>query len=279
MNDRLVELLKRFELRARVFQAGPLCTPGRFDSSEGVGHLHVQRSGTLSLELPDRQVLTIDEPSLFFFLNPTTHRLVPRDDVRMVCATIEFGAGLWNPVARALPDVVLIRLRDLPVINLTLEALFREAEDRHCGRQAVLDRLAEVVFIQVLRDLMDQKRVEVGLLAGLSDPKLAMAINAMHADPSRSWSLEELAATAGMSRARFAARFREVVGLAPGAYLGEWRLGVAQSLLRQGKSVQLVSDLVGYASASALSRAFRSRVGVSPTEWLRQADASDSRIP
>jgi AraC-like DNA-binding protein len=95
----------------------------------------------------------------------------------------------------------------------------------------------------------------------------------MHAEPSRNWSLEELAATAGMSRARFAVRFRDTVGMTPGSYLGEWRLGVAQSLLRKGKPVQLVADIVGYGSASALSRAFRAQVGLSPTEWLSQHDA------
>ena len=157
-------------------------------------------------------------------------------------------------------------------------AVSTEADEQHCGRQAVLDRLIEVVLIQVLRDLMDQRRLHVGLLAGLADPRLAKAINAMHAEPARNWSLEDLAATAGMSRARFAARFRDIVGMTPGSYLGEWRLGVAQSLLRQGKPVQLVSDLVGYGSASALSRAFRAQIGVSPTQWLKQYRAEHSSL-
>jgi transcriptional regulator GlxA family with amidase domain len=158
----------------------------------------------------------------------------------------------------------------MPALDMTLQVLFRESDEQHCGRQAVLDRLMEVIFIQVLRDLMDQQRVQVGLLAGLADPRLAKAINAMHREPARNWSLEDLAATAGMSRARFAARFRDVVGTTAGSYLGEWRLGVAQSLLRQGKPVQLVSDVVGYGSASALSRAFRAQTGLSPTEWMKQ---------
>jgi transcriptional regulator GlxA family with amidase domain len=210
-------------------------------------------------------------------MNPTSHRLLPKDrDLEMVCASIEFGAGLRNPLARALPEVVLIRLRDMPTLDMTLQVLFREAAEQHCGRQAVLDRLIEVAFIQVLRDLMDQQRLQVGLLAGLAEPRLAKAINAMHAEPARAWSLEDLAATAGMSRARFAARFRDVVGMTPGSYLGEWRLGVAQSLLRQGKPVQLVSDVVGYGSASALSRAFRAHVGLSPTEWVRQYHAGQA---
>jgi AraC-like DNA-binding protein len=271
MDDRLAELLKCFELRARVFQAGPLCQSARYDAGDGLGHIHVLHSGVLQVESSNHPSLLIDEPSLFFYMNPTSHRLVPKHtQVDMVCASIEFGAGLHNPLARALPDVVLIRLRDLPSLGMTLQLLFTEAGEQHCGRQTVLDRLIEVVVIQVLRDLMDEQRLQVGLLAGLADPRLAKAINAMHAEPARSWSLETLAAAAGMSRARFAARFREVVGMTPGSYLGEWRLGVAQSLLRKGKSVQLVADVVGYGSASALSRAFRAQVGETPTEWLQR---------
>ena len=274
MDDRLVELLKCFALRARVFQAGPLCRSASYDEADGLGYIHVQQQGTLRVESPDHPPLLIDEPSLFFYMNPTSHRLQPIDrDVEMVCASIEFGAGLHNPLTRALPEVVLIRLRDMPTLDITLKVLFREAAEQHCGRQAVLDRLIEVVFIQVLRDLMDQQRLQVGLLAGLAEPRLAKAINAMHADPARAWSLEDLAAEAGMSRARFAAGFRDIVGMTPGAYLGEWRLGVAQSLLRKGKPVQFVADTVGYGSASTLSRAFRARTGQSPREWVRQDGA------
>ena len=274
MDDRLVELLKCFELRARVFQAGPLCKSAHYDAADGLGYIHVLQRGVLRVESPAHPPMLIDEPGLFFYMNPTNHRLLPKDrDVDMVCASFEFGAGLRNPLARALPDVVLIRLHDLPTLGMSLQILFREAGEQHCGRQAVLDRLIEVVFIQMLRDLMDRQRLQVGLLAGLAEPRLAKAINAMHAEPARNWSLEDLAATAGMSRARFAAKFRDVVGMTPGSYLGEWRLGVAQSLLRQGKPVQLVSDVVGYGSASALSRAFRAQIGLSPTEWVKQYHA------
>jgi AraC-like DNA-binding protein len=274
MNDRLVELLKCFELRARVFQAGPLCHSAHFDEADGLGYIHVQQRGALRVESPGHPPLLIAEPSLFFYMNPTTHLLLPQErDVDMVCASIEFGAGLRHPLSRALPEMVLIRLRDMPTLAMSLNVLFQEAAEQHCGRQAVLDRLIEVVFIQVLRDLMDQQRLQVGLLAGLAEPRLAKAINAMHTEPARNWSLEELARTAGMSRARFAAKFRNIVGMTPGSYLGEWRLGVAQSLLRQGKPVQLVCDVVGYGSASALSRAFRAQVGLSPTEWARQYHA------
>jgi AraC-like DNA-binding protein len=79
-----------------------------------------------------------------------------------------------------------------------------------------------------------------------------------------------------MSRARFAVNFRDTVGMTPGEYLGEWRLGLAQSLLRRGKPVNVVAHEVGYANASALSRAFTARRGVAPTAWLKRLEAAET---
>jgi AraC-like DNA-binding protein len=271
MDDRLVWLLTRFQLHARVFQAGPLCRSARFDSADGLGYIHLIRGGTLRVETAGHPALRLEEPSLVLYMNPLDHLLRPGPGgAEMLCASFEFGSGLGNPLARALPGPLALKLREVPALDTTLGLLFTEATEQHCGRQAVLDRLVEVVIVQLLRDLMDQKRLDFGLLAGLADPRLMKAINAMHADPARAWTLEDLATAAGMSRARFAARFRETVGTTPGAYLSDWRLSVAQSLLRRGKPVQTVADAVGYRSASALSRAFAARVGHSPRDWLRQ---------
>ena len=271
MNDRLIGLLNRFELHARVFQAGPLCHSASFDAQDGLGYIHLLRSGKLKVNSAKQASFLLEEPSLFFYMEPTSHRLLPQDnDVDMVCASFDFGAGLRNPLSQALPDVLVLRLSDTPALTTSLDLLFTEAQAQHCGRQAVLDRLIEIIIVQLLRDLMDEKRIQVGLLAGLAEPKLAKAINAMHSEPSRAWTLEDLASVAGMSRARFATKFRDTVGTTPGSYLTEWRMGVAQSLLRRGKPVQLVASEVGYASASALSRAFATQVGVSPTDWKKK---------
>ena len=273
MGDRLVSLLKRFELRARVFQTGPLSGSSFFDADDGLGYIHVLRGGGLRVETAGRAAVCVDRPTLLFYMTPTTHRLVPLDGgADSVCASFAFGAGLRNPLLKALPDLVSVDLADLPNVAETLAVLFREAAEDHCGRQAILDRMIEVLIIQLLRELMDQGRIESGLLAGLSDPRLAKAINALHADPGRAWTLDTLAETANMSRARFAVRFRETVGMTPMLYLSEWRLGVAQSLLRKGRSVQAVADQVGYRSASALSRAFAAHTGLSPGAWRRQQE-------
>jgi len=277
MQDRLVWLLERFELRAEVFHAGRVLGCVYHDAAEGVGHLHMLRSGTVRLESPGRVSQLVGEPSAIFYLNPTSHALTPGSDgADVVCANIEFGAGQGNPLRLALPDVVVLPLASAPALSDTLTMLFCEAAEDHCGRQAVINRLSEVALIQILRDLMDQQHMQLGLLAGLADPRLARAINAIHGEPAKAWTLEDLARQAGMSRARFAVKFRDTVGMTPGSYLSEWRLGLAQSLLRQGKPVNVVANEVGYANASALSRVFAARKGVPPTTWMKQVVAVEN---
>lgn len=271
IEDRLERLLKCFELKARVFQAGPLIHPASFQSNSEHGYIHVLRKGKLLLKSKGKRPLLLEEPCVFFYMNTINHQLLPHNnEVDIICASFEFGAALKNPLIKALPDMIFLKQEKIPTLFNSLDLLFDEAEQNYCGRQAVLDRLIEIIIIQLLRELMNENRLEIGLLAGLADHKLAKAINAIHADPARQWSLEDLADLAGMSRAGFARGFRETVGSTPGNYLVEWRLGMAQSLLSRGKSVQFVADAVGYGSASAFSRVFTLRQGLSPSAWRKQ---------
>lgn len=272
MQDRLVWLLNRFELRAKVFQAGELSCAAQAPVSSQFGLLHILKAGSVRVVSENGTELELHEPSAFFYMNPTEHRIEPLDsDVSIICSTFEFGIGQGNPLQAALPELFVLRLADSPTLELTLEQLFGESAEDHCGRDAILDRLSEITLILILRDLMDQRRLDIGLLAGLADPKLQRAINAIHARPDHDWTLDKMAESALMSRARFAARFHDVVGMTPGTYLSDWRLGLAKSMLLKGASVQTIAAEVGYGSASALSRVFSSRCGMSPTEWRRSA--------
>ena len=269
MGDRLAEILKVFNIRARVFHTGNLCGTSGFDSDQGVGHIHVLQQGSVEILSALHPTKLIDEPSLFIYMNPTSHLLkVKSDDVDLVCASFEYGVNSVNPLSSALPGIILIKLKEMESLKYTLNALFSESNSHNCGHQAVLDRLIEVVIIQSLRFLIDTNAIQSGLLAGLADANLNKAMTAVHAQPGEKWSLETMAATAGMSRSRFAAKFLNIVGSTPGNYLSEWRFSIAQSLLLQGKSIQFIADSVGFNSASALSRAFRKRFGCSPSQWM-----------
>ena len=269
MDDRLAEILKIFNIRARVFHTGNLYGTSSFDGSRGVGHIHVLQHGAVKLFSSSHPPTLIDEPSLFVYMNPTSHSFKAQsDDVSLVCASFECGIDPINLLSSALPAIILIKLKDMESLKFTLDALFSESNAQNSGYQVVLDRLMEVVIIQSLRFLMDTNAIQSGVLAGLADARLNKVLTAVHAQPSEKWSLEKMASTAGMSRSRFAAKFHQIIGNTPGYYLSEWRFSIAQLLLLEGKSIQYIADSVGFNSASALSRAFRKRFGCSPTQWM-----------
>lgn len=266
--DRLNALLQRFSASARMFHAGPLCGVTPIPAQPGLGQLHLIRRGRVRVE-HGRRKLTIDEPSLLFYPRPLGHRFITdaHDGADMVCAQVEFNGGAVNPLVQALPDFVALPLDELDDARVVLDLLFREAFGAECGRQSVIDRLFEVVLIHVLRKLMQNGAMHDGLLAGMAHPQLHKALVAAHEDPAKAWSLEELAAIAGMSRSSFAATFKRVVGKTPGEYLAAFRLCIAQGLLRRGMALKHVAVDVGYGSTAALSRAFKAGCGLSPREW------------
>lgn len=270
MTDRLAGLLEHYSLSARVFHSGLVCGRQTYDGAHG--YLHLIRRGPLTVRCAAHPDVHVDQPSLLLYPRPANHVFITDDNqaANLLCAAVDLGTTAGNPLAIALPPMLLIPLEKLPSLAATLELLFTEALADQCGRQAAIDRLCELLLIQLLRYLMDEQLAPSGLLAGLADPRLAKAIAAMHDAPRQAWTLDALATTAGMSRARFAAHFHELIGTTPGHFLAEWRVNVACTLLRKGKPVTVVADEVGYGSPTALSRAFRVHTGESPREWQRK---------
>jgi AraC-like DNA-binding protein len=271
--DRLAPFFERFSLTAQLFYSGLLCGSTGDQESEHAGHLHVLKKGRLKITRPDARHIVIDRPSIVFFPRPRVHRLhgPQQEGADLVCATIEFGAGMLNPLIASLPEPLVVALDTLPELAPTLQLLFTEASADSPGRQAALDRLFEYLFVLLIRSAMNAHLVDRGILIGLSDSRLSRAIEAMHQHPETSWSLEQLAQLAGMSRARFAVYFRQIVGTTPFDYLTNWRLGIAQTMLRKGNSLKLIASAVGYTNATALTRVFTQRLGMSPSEWLARS--------
>jgi len=278
--DRLSALLERFRVRAHLFHDGPLCGVTSFAAEPGRGFLHVLRRGELVVTHrrhagPPRR-LEVRQPSLLFYPRPLAHEFhnAPSEGADFTCASVHFDGGSSHPLARALPPLVWLPLHQVEGLEQSLELLFSETKRVRCGHRLLADRLFEVVLLQLLRWLLDhpsQGGVTAGLLTGLADPALARALTAIHEQPGEPWTLESMARQAGMSRSAFATRFKSVVGEPPAAYLSHWRVTIAQAQLRSGRSVKTVADELGYANASALSRVFSQRVGLSPRAWLEQA--------
>jgi AraC-like DNA-binding protein len=269
--DKLSSLVSNFSIQAGVFFAGNICGGHEFEKDELLGHLHLIRRGPVQITGIEQRTIEVNEPTLVFLPRPDKHRLIADESkgADVVCGTVQFGGGGKNPITDSLPSLIEIKISEITGIDSILDHMFIEAFSSEDGRQALLDRLCEVLIIRLLRHCIAQGVTAGGVLAGLGDAKLSKALLAIQADPAKSWDLNELAETAGMSRARFAVRFREVVGETPIEFLASWRIMLAQKMLQKGKRLKHVVDEVGYASSSALTRAFVRKLGCSPIEWLK----------
>lgn len=280
--DRLSSILERFRVSAQLHHVGALRGTTRFDAGRGHGYLHVLRAGVLEVSHPRAcnlpRLMRFDEPALLLYPCPLTHsfRYPLSEGPDLLCARLTFDGGSHNPLTRALPPVIALPLARVHGLTSALELLFAETERVRCGQRLLADRLFEVVLIQLLRWLLDNPQdagVRSGLIGGLSEPRLARALSAMHEAPGERWTLELMADRAGMSRTAFANAFRDMVGQTPADYLSGWRIALAQRRLREGRSVKVLADELGYANPSALSRAFAARTGMSPRDWLAKSQA------
>jgi AraC-like DNA-binding protein len=274
--DVISSLFSQFTLSATVFFSGRLCGISSDHETETVGHLHVLRRGNLRIERGTRKPTTLSAPAVLFSPRPFRHRFKADESkgAELVCATVEFGAGMLNPLVKNMPDLLIVLIDSMPALAPAVELLFAEAFSEHSGRQAAVNRLAEYVILLLLRNAAAEKLIDKGILVGLADPRLAKVIGAIHQQPEHPWTLEGMAEIAGMSRARFAVHFRDTVGITPFEYLAERRIGSAQALLRKGNPLKTVAPEVGYSSAAALSRAFLQHTKETPTAWLARTTAS-----
>jgi AraC-like DNA-binding protein len=162
-----------------------------------------------------------------------------------------------------------------------LEFALAESNQARLGSRSVLLRLAELVFVEVLRSyLTSTSQTCVGWLAGLRDPVVGRAVGRLHLEPARSWTLSALARDVGTSRSGLAERFASLVGQPPMLYLANWRMQLAATWLAAGEGpVSAVAYDVGYESEAAFCRAFKKLTGLTPGWWrsARRSSALDRR--
>jgi AraC-like DNA-binding protein len=213
---------------------------------------------------------------------------------RLVCGYLNCDQR-FSPLVGALPTILLVRSRDdyagieaidaggrrptaVPKgtgtwLGTTIKFTISEARSSRPGNTAVLGRLTELMFLEILREYMQQLPDDHGgWLAGLNDPHVGKALRLLHERPMRNWTVDELAREAAISRSALAERFTQLVGEAPMRYLANWRMALAKQLLREGTaSIQEIATRVGYESEAAFNRAFKRATGSPPATWRRGA--------
>ncbi len=190
----------------------------------------------------------------------------------LLCGYCRFDAASNNPLLKALPSLTIIREEELLAhawLKSTLDQLSAEYMSQQPGSELVVDKLTEVVIVELIR--IDFGRSDrSGFVGALYDKQISRALSLLHAEPHKSWTLETLAAEVALSRAAFAKRFRERVGQTMFNYLTALRMQRAQTLLRDTTlSLYEVADRVGYDSDLAFTKAFKRLLGSTPTRYRK----------
>ena len=221
------------------------------------------------------------EPNLDVYGKPGQDMAVPfqlqtggdgPSETRLICGFFSCDVRPFNPLLESLPRFMRFGRDSLASHSLLDEFIrFATAEmgNKRAGSQSVLNRLSELMFVEIIRLYMDQlEGSNTGWLAGLRDPLVGRALTLLHARPSHAWTLEQLASEAAASRSVLADRFNDLVGYPPIQYLTRWRMQIAaRRLMDPGARVAAVAHEVGYESEAAFSRAFKKFVGQSPGQW------------
>ncbi|MFT3721071.1 AraC family transcriptional regulator [Pseudorhodoferax sp.] len=230
-----------------------------------------------------RRIVLSSDPSLppqdaTCILNAVTHDGVAvhngGGEVFLICGRFDFSGSHAAVLFDALPPIVNIprASSQAEVLRWSLDQWASELRDPRPGGALMSIHLAHLMLVQVLRlFLAASSEVPKGWFLALKDRQIGAAIGAMHAEPARSWTLEELARVAGVSRTVFAQRFKALAGHTAMDYLTRWRMLVAADRLGSGdESVAAIAFSLGYASESAFSTAFKRTMSCSPTQYRRR---------
>jgi AraC-like DNA-binding protein len=191
----------------------------------------------------------------------------PRTEI--VCGCLYSEDPLFDPALKAFPPAFVVRPPAGPARSWFDASIEYALDESSTGGSIRTTKLPELLLVEVLRlHLANAPASGQGWFAAVRDPMLAPAMKAVHGAPERKWTVDDLAAEAAVSRSSLHDRFREVLGLSPMRYVNEWRMRVAQELLRTTEvTVAVIARRVGYDSEEAFSRAFKRTHGQSPSLW------------
>lgn len=224
-------------------------------------------------------------PDLAVYIRPVDKQLpyilnegIGPSGCRFICGYIGCDIRPYNPFITSLPRVLHGRSAASGWLSHLVQHAVSETENRDAGGETVLAKLAELLFVQVMRQYANELPAESrGWLAGLRDPQVGHALHLVHANPAADWTIETLANAVGMSRSAFAKRFAHFSGDSPMQYLGRWRMQLAARRLENPQvSIAQAAVEVGYESEAAFNRAFKKIMGVPPGTWRRGRSSDDA---
>lgn len=296
--DVLGDILETLRFRGSIFFRSDLAAPWGMSLQEmGIPRFHIMLSGECFVGSDAHDPVKAAEADIIMLPNGGSHwiadkpgrELIPSAQAgkacelgnplfqqgtitnRLMCGLVHYDQGASHPILDVLPEVMhFSMLESTGAIWSTVKLIDTEMQSsQHLGNR-IADRLTEVLFLQLLNYYVRENEDESGFLAALRDRRVYRALTLIHQEPEFSWTLSSLGERVGMSRATLVRRFQEVIGVAPMAYIADWRIMKAHSLVKYSATpFEQIADATGFASARTLSRAFQRHFGCTPNQLRR----------
>ncbi|WP_050997904.1 helix-turn-helix transcriptional regulator [Dyella japonica] len=213
----------------------------------------------------------LETGDLVIFPHGAPHRLLDAQGgdaahTSLICGEFRFVGSGQHPLNLALPSCLIIHASQASAPFRQLATAMADVVHADCaGRHVLLNKLADALFTLAICDYSRQTAGRQGLFASLADPRIARVLQAVHDHPGKAWTMQSMAALACMSRSAFAERFTQLMKLPPIQYVTQWRVSVAEQLLRdRQQSVAGIAQQLGYSSEAAFRRLFKRVSGICP---------------
>jgi AraC-like DNA-binding protein len=299
--DTLSEILKTINLSGTVYKRINLSSPWGIEFDSGIfARFHMVVSGQCWLNVIDsNEQIRMSAGDIVIFPRGDAHSLYDNSDSKLVsgCEVMEamknnrpmfvgdevdtifvgghfeFDRNVNHPLIDALPRFIHIsdaERTELSWLETATNVIIQETDSGIPGSDVIVNRLAEVLFIQVLRAYMLRNNFSNGFLAALRDRQINKALELIHTAPHDPWTVEKLGREVAMSRSAFSSRFKELVGLAPMEYTTNWRMQKAYEMLKNTDlPLGTIAKEIGYISEPAFNRAFKRQFNQNPGAMRR----------
>ncbi len=305
--DVLTDIFNTLDLKGALYFRTNFSAPWSVEVPNLVNaaRFHLVVQGTCHVTLPPKETVTLGAGDLILIPRGVSHILADKavhqapsletvlDDLnydgsgiliagcgeeqaatKMVCGHLTFRRGASHPLLNVLPEYIRTTAGDRarePLLDEMLRLIARRIFIEDLGSEASLTRMSEIVFIELVRAGIGKDERLSAMTNAFRDKYIGHSLELIHSRTPDPWTVESLAREVGMSRSRFSDRFSDLMKISPMAYLAEWRLQKALTLLDDSRtSVQNVSNQIGYQSPAAFTRAFSKRFGESPSQYQKK---------
>ena len=300
--DALADVLRTIRLNTSTYFCTDFSSPWGMDVEKGDdGLFHVVVSGECWLRVfPQKDAIHLQEGDIVAFPSGGAHTISDQQDSptlpggsvveqvqagnnpfrmtsnedkgpinnTLMCGAFSYDTSVKHPFIRDLPCFIHIKAAqsdNSPWLKSLIGTLSLEAREMNPGSTVMVDRLTEVLFIELMRHFMQEHAGQQLYLAALNDPQIGKALNLIHEEITATWTIEKLGEHVAMSRTAFTDKFVNLVGMAPKTYLTNWRMQKAKSQLQLGSDAMIyIAEAAGYSSEAAFSKAFKQFFGETP---------------